>query len=223
MFGKVTSFGGLLLLAGGLALVTPDSAQAQHRGGGHFGGGHHGGFHGGGFHHGGFHHGGFHHRHFFPHHRSFHGFWGFWPGYYPYYSSYYPDSGYSGSYPYTYSSNWSSPAYDPGYYGDVTSSYPDSYFPSTAQPDTTAHITVSVPPGAEIWFDDHKTTAIGSVREFQSPPLTPGRRYAYEVRARWYENGQEVTQTQRVPVTSGAHVRVTFPVEPTKARTAPNH
>jgi hypothetical protein len=31
-----------------------------------------------------------------------------------------------------------------------------------------------------------------------------------------------VTQTQRVPVTAGAHVRVTFPVEPTKGQTALN-
>jgi uncharacterized protein (TIGR03000 family) len=79
-----------------------------------------------------------------------------------------------------------------------------------------------VPLDAKIWFDDTATTTTGSIREFQSPALAPGSKYAYEVRARWYENGQEVTRTQRVPVTAGGHVRVAFPALPTKARTAPN-
>jgi uncharacterized protein (TIGR03000 family) len=236
MFRKVFSLGGLLLLAGAAVLATPGSGQAQHRGGGGHGGGfhsggfNHGGFNHGGFNHGGFNHGGFHHRGF--DHRGFHGgrlWWypgyygayGGWPytyGYYPYYG-YYPDS-YDA---YGYSS--SSPAYDSGYYGaygSVTSSYPESYAPAAAQPDTSAHVDVSVPPDAEIWFEGSKMTSTGSVREFRSPPLAPGSRYAYAVRARWNENGHEVTQTQQVRVTAGAHVSVRFPVQPTGARTAPS-
>jgi hypothetical protein len=50
MFRKAFSFGGLLLLAGALVLVTPGFGQAQHRGGGGFShGGFNRGFHGGGF------------------------------------------------------------------------------------------------------------------------------------------------------------------------------
>jgi uncharacterized protein (TIGR03000 family) len=55
-------------------------------------------------------------------------------------------------------------------------------------------------------------TTGGSVREFQSPPLTPGHRYPDDVRARWNENGQEMTQTQKVEVTAGTNVIVNFPV-----------
>jgi uncharacterized protein (TIGR03000 family) len=262
MFGKAFSFGGLLLLAGAAVLVTPGSGLAQHHGGGGHGGGFHGGFsHGGGFHHGGFSHGGFNHgfhhggfNHSFNHgfhhdgfhdgfHHGFHhgGWW--YPGYYGYYGAWpsyygsYPYSGYSGYYPYTYSPDWSSPAYDSGYYGSyggVTPSYSDgyqAYYPpatvapnaASAQSDETAHVTVSAPSDAEVWFDGTKTTSTGSVREYQSPPLTPGSQYTYEVRARWNENGQKVTQTQQVKVTAGAHISVKFPLQPTKALTAPSH
>jgi uncharacterized protein (TIGR03000 family) len=88
--------------------------------------------------------------------------------------------------------------------------------------DTRAQITVSVPVDAEIWFEGSKTTSTGSVREFHSPPLTPGGRYPYEVRARWNENGHEVTQTQKVQVIAGTHVNMHFPLQPTNAPTAPS-
>jgi uncharacterized protein (TIGR03000 family) len=205
MFRKTLLFGGLLLLAAAAVLVTPGSGQAQHRGGGgHSGGrpigGFHGGAHSGGFHHGGFHHGGFHH--------------GGRNWSYPRYYGYYPYSGYADYYPDTSSPDWSSPPYDSGYYGsygDVTSS------------DARAQITVSVPADAEIWFEGTKMTSTGSVREYQSPPLTPGSRYTYDIRARWNENEHEVTQTQQVEFTAGTHVSVKFPVQLTKAPTAPSH
>jgi uncharacterized protein (TIGR03000 family) len=253
MFRKVLSFGGLLLLAGAAVLVTPGSSLAQpHGGGGHFSGSHigafhdgfhhsgfgglqHGDFHSGfgGFHHGGF--GGFHYPRYYGHYGTSPYYnYGYYPsyGYYPYdygYSPYY--GSYSDYYPYTYGSDWSSPSSDSGYYGsygDATPSYLDSAVSVNAQPDTRAQITVSAPADAEIWFNDTKTTLTGTtltgaVREYQSPPLTPGIRYTYEVRARWNENGHEVTQTQQVEVTAGAQVIVNFPVQPTKAPTAPSH
>jgi uncharacterized protein (TIGR03000 family) len=86
-----------------------------------------------------------------------------------------------------------------------------------AQADTSAHLTVTVPEGAEVWFDNTATTSTGSVRKYHSPPLTPGSRYTYSVRARWNESGREVTQTQQVEVTAGAHVNVRFPVPPKSA------
>ena len=73
---------------------------------------------------------------------------------------------------------------------------------------------MTVPAGAQVWFDGTATTSTGSVREFDSPPLTPGNRYSYEIQARWNENGQEVSQTQQVVVTAGAHVDVKFPAPP---------
>ena len=219
-----------------------------HSGGIHGGGfnrglshsGFHHGFHQHRFNHGfnahrfnhGFNHGG---RWWYPRYYGSYGAWPYYYGGYPYY-------GYSNYYPFTDSSGWSSPVYDSGYYGsygDVTPSYPYGttvvtppaagyqayYFGADSAPvqrDNAALVTVRAPADADIWFNGIKTTSTGAVREYQSPPLTPGSRYAYEVRARWYENGHEVTQTQRVPITAGAHVRVSFPVEPTKARTATN-
>jgi uncharacterized protein (TIGR03000 family) len=50
-----------------------------------------------------------------------------------------------------------------------------------------------------------------------TPPLTPGGRYGYDIKASWKENGHEVTQTQYIEVTAGAHINVTFP---TTAQTA---
>jgi uncharacterized protein (TIGR03000 family) len=237
MFQKAFSYGGMLLLAGAAVLVTPSSGQAQrggHGGGGHFGGGHFGGTHLGGGHFGGYH-GGFYRGGW--NHGGYGRAYG-WRGYHhPYYGvyGYYPYSygtGVYGSYPYSYDTYpyvGSDLGYDSGYYGsygDVTTSDSDGYasvtppagsyqsFYPTAQPDARAHVTATVPADAQIWFEGVPTTSTGTVREFNSPPLTPGSQYTYEVRASWNENGHEVTQTQQVKVTAGAHVNVTFPVRP---------
>src|SRR4051812_34185215 len=96
---------------------------------------------------------------------------------------------YYGSYGHDYPND----AYDPGYsnsYGDVM---PDSaggtppaaspagysqslYRPAIAatQADTIAHVTVRVPADANVWFENLPTTSTGPVREFNSPPLSPG-------------------------------------------------
>src|SRR5262249_29968432 len=176
----------------------------------HYGGAYYGGFYHGGAHYGGYHYG-----------RS-HGHYGYRYSY-PYYGGYgyYPYS--YGSYGYSYPSyDGSIPTYDSGYagsYGDgATSAVPSAgdyqaFYPpatDTAPSDTSAHVTVTVPAGAQVWFDDHPTTTTGSVRRFDSPALKPGSHYSYEVRARWNENGHEVTQTQKVGVAAGAHVDVKF-------------
>jgi uncharacterized protein (TIGR03000 family) len=127
-------------------------------------------------------------------------------------------------------------SYGSGAGSDVTSEaqlqFPDSYVPGTAtyerqnppypsaaatleavaQLDPTAHIAMRVPANAEVWFEGDRTTSTGEYRTFRTPPLTPGRRYTYEVRARWEENGRPVTHTQKVPVTAGADVTIDFPV-----------
>jgi uncharacterized protein (TIGR03000 family) len=83
--------------------------------------------------------------------------------------------------------------------------------PSTGAPgDTKAHVRVLVPANAEIWFDGDKTSQTGSVREFVSPPLTPATDFAYEIRARWLENGKVVDQTRTVTVRGGALTVVDF-------------
>lgn len=82
--------------------------------------------------------------------------------------------------------------------------------PRVVRPDPTAHVTVHVPPDAEVWFNGAKMELTGAIREFFSPPLTAGRRYSYQVRLRWKDKGQMVTQTRKVVVSAGARVHVDF-------------
>ena len=83
-----------------------------------------------------------------------------------------------------------------------------------------ARLSVRVPRDAAVWFEGSETTSMGPIREFQSPPLTPGSRYVYDIRARWNDNGHETTQTQNVEVAAGGHVTVNFPVPPKTAEQA---
>jgi uncharacterized protein (TIGR03000 family) len=71
-----------------------------------------------------------------------------------------------------------------------------------------------------VWFNGTKMKTTGSVREYQSPPLTPGSQYTYEVRAWWNADGHPVVQTQQVAVAPGGHVDVNFPVPTTTAGSA---
>jgi uncharacterized protein (TIGR03000 family) len=89
---------------------------------------------------------------------------------------------------------------------------PTVRLPRTAAPgENSTNIIVKVPPNAEVWFDQTKTTSSGPVREYRTPSLAPDRRYTYEVRARWEENGSEITQTQKVQFLGGSPVEVSFP------------
>ena len=177
--------GALAVLAAAL-LLGPQAALAQR--GGHGGsGGHHassGGYHGGssGYHGGSYHGGHYYHSHY-PY--SYGGYYPYWYyGYYPYAArSYYYDPGYA--YP------------PPADYGVVTSGV--------------VQVTVRVPdPNAQVWFGGVPTTQRGPVRQFQSPPLAPGRDYVYEVTAQWNAGGQSITQTRQVRVLAGANVVVDF-------------
>jgi uncharacterized protein (TIGR03000 family) len=208
MFRTAHTLGCILVLSVAAVLVTPGLSQAQR--GGHGGGGHYSGAHVGGYrgavHVGGYHAGGYHGDYRYPYARPYYGSYGYYPYLYNTYPSY--DSGYFGSY-----------GAAPPYYGDATYGTPSSdtyqafYPPPAARipSDTSAQISVSVPAGAEIWFDGAATTSTGTVRQFNSPPLTPGK-HAYQIRARWSENGHEATQSQRVEVTPGAQINMSFPI-----------
>jgi uncharacterized protein (TIGR03000 family) len=210
-------------------------AGSHFGGANHFGGGFRGGIHNGGMHYGGsrfgydwnrYYQGGYH-----PYYGRYRHFYGGY-GYYPYYGLYgsYPYSSYDyGVYPYL-----GSDAYDSGYtgaYGATTSSFDYGNTPinppvvspvmASAQPDPIAYVTVRVPGDAKLWFDDTLTTSTGSTRQFDTPPLTPGTPYSYEVRATWNDKGHEVTQTQHVEVTAGARIDIGFPIPPKTAADVP--
>ena len=73
-----------------------------------------------------------------------------------------------------------------------------------------ADITVLVPADAEVFFDGEPTVQKGAERRFVSPPLAVGKKYNYNVVARWKEGDKAVEQTRQVEVTGGAAVRVDF-------------
>src|SRR5205823_10705517 len=54
-----------------------------------------------------------------------------------------------------------------------------------------ASIDVLLPTDADLWFEGVKTVQTGSARHFISPPLVPGRNFAYQVHAAWIENRSE--------------------------------
>jgi uncharacterized protein (TIGR03000 family) len=69
-------------------------------------------------------------------------------------------------------------------------------------PDT-AVIVAHLPEDAEIWVEDSPTTQKGTVRQFVSPPLTPGKEYKYTVRVAWEEEGGKVSQVHTFPIRAG--------------------
>lgn len=234
MFGHTRSYLGLLLLAGAIVPWSAGtSLAAPGHFGGHAGGVHVGGFRAGGFHTGAIHAGGFHAGAFRP--GFAHGGFGrlaFYPGF----SRPYLGRGYYGvgGYGYPYFNSFAYPAYSTysypypsaGYYfpyedydvypnanGPIATLGAQQVVPAAPVPqnDRTAVIHVRVPPNAQVWFSGEKTTTTGTVREFQSPPLTPGAKYAYDIRARWMQDGRVMEQTQTVTVWAGADITATFP------------
>jgi uncharacterized protein (TIGR03000 family) len=66
-------------------------------------------------------------------------------------------------------------------------------------------------PEAELWVQNEPIESWGVSRQFQSPPLSAGSTYRYQVKARWLADGQFHTQTKTVKVQAGADVVVSFP------------
>ncbi len=76
--------------------------------------------------------------------------------------------------------------------------------------DNKAHIWLRVPESAEIWVNGVKTKQTGESRYFFSPPLTPGKKYSYQIRLRWLRNGKPVEETQRILIQAGLTIRRDF-------------
>jgi uncharacterized protein (TIGR03000 family) len=76
--------------------------------------------------------------------------------------------------------------------------------------DSAVRLDVIVPDTAEVWIEGVAMKQKGGVRKFVSPPLVPGGKYAYEVRARWTQDGRPIDQVHEVTVRAGELVRVDF-------------
>jgi uncharacterized protein (TIGR03000 family) len=102
-------------------------------------------------------------------------------------------------------------------YGYASSSVPDSgrrYGPMPRSADiSSTRLTIAAPKDAEIWVEGTKLDPGSSIRDFNTPPLDPGRPYRYTIRAKWVgSDGQAVTQAQDVMFFAGNGVIVRFPL-----------
>jgi uncharacterized protein (TIGR03000 family) len=82
--------------------------------------------------------------------------------------------------------------------------------PPPAPTDDRARLQILVPADAEVWFNGSPTTQRGGQRVFESPVLTPGHDYQYEIRAKWADNGRVVDRTRTVIVHANALVGLDF-------------
>lgn len=89
---------------------------------------------------------------------------------------------------------------EPGYFA------PREY----AVPDDAALINLRVPANAEVWLSGEKTTSTGSERAFVTPSLEAGRRFAYDIRVRWMENGKPMEKVQKVRVHPGDRLNLSI-------------
>ena len=71
-----------------------------------------------------------------------------------------------------------------------------------------AGIRILVPADAEVFFSGEPTTQKGTERLFTTPALQAGKKFHYDVLARWKENGKTVERKRRVDVSGGTTVRV---------------
>jgi len=131
--------------------------------------------------------------------------------------------GYGGYAPYyggpAYAS-YAAPVTDPGYIAPAVASNPQE------SPDNAAHLQFNVPEGAEVWFDSTLTKQTGSVREYTSPPLSPGRRFTYKISVRYRDaNGKEINDTRPIHVRANDWFSIDFtrpaPPEPPAQPKAP--
>jgi uncharacterized protein (TIGR03000 family) len=150
--------------------------------------------------------------------------WGrYWMGAYPYLGGY-GLGAYGLSYPY---SSGTGAYVDSAYYADGSAaraygSYLEqgnlssSYYPrfnssSIPEPaDDRAHVTIQSPTDAQVTVQGTILNATGAVRSFDSPPLVPGKRYTYDVEARWREDGKEVSQALSVDVSARSRTELIF-------------
>ena len=148
---------------------------------------------------------------------------GYYGGGYPYYDSAYnsypdySDFGYDTTPDYTYSS----PNYSSTPLGDANTATPPAPPPQSTIPDNAVLIGVRVPENAEIWIDGEKTSQTGAFREFVTPSLEPGQKFAYDIKARWTENGKEVNRDRKLNFYAGDRLMVNLMAPPKPAAKPP--
>jgi uncharacterized protein (TIGR03000 family) len=78
-------------------------------------------------------------------------------------------------------------------------------------PDNAAHLQLVVPQNAEVLFNGDPTTQTGTIREFVSPPLTPGKLFDYTITVRYPgADGNTVTDRRVIHVRANDWFRIDF-------------
>lgn len=109
---------------------------------------------------------------------------------------------------------WAGP--DNSNYGAVYGQPPPALAPVFVElppppPDNRARITLQLPrASAEVWVGNQKLEETGLTRNFVSTELNPAKSYSYNILVRWYENGVEKRNSQRVPVLANENPVVTI-------------
>jgi uncharacterized protein (TIGR03000 family) len=121
------------------------------------------------------------------------------PAWYPYVAPYpvYAPYASAGTAPNT--SAWPGSASTAGYYSQQEP-LPDPTGTMSSPPPGAALIRLYVPDEfAEVWFDGVQTSSVGTTRYYVTPELDD-KQYHYQVKARWRQNGQLVTEERRIAV-----------------------
>jgi uncharacterized protein (TIGR03000 family) len=99
----------------------------------------------------------------------------------------------------------------PPYANMPGANYSYGAYAGPAARDNLARLRVIVPGDAKVWFAGKATRQGGAERRFESPALTPGRSYSYDVKAQWRDkDGKEVTRTRHVDVSANSDRTVDF-------------
>jgi len=83
-----------------------------------------------------------------------------------------------------------------------------------AVPSDSVLLTVHVPTAARIYVNGAATTSTGSLRRYVSSGLEAGRRYGYEVRAEWTQDGRTLQQVKSVNLAPGQQASLAFELGP---------
>ncbi len=74
-----------------------------------------------------------------------------------------------------------------------------------------ANLKFTVPANAKLYVDGRLTTGSGTERNFTTPPLAPGQKFYYEVKAELLVNGTPVIEEKRVIIEAGNNIVESFP------------
>jgi uncharacterized protein (TIGR03000 family) len=111
-------------------------------------------------------------------------------------------------YSYSLASPWCGDFYGPIYFGNPDYDVIQPTVPPAPEqlPNMPkgANLEVILPDGSSVvWLDEYRTRSTGLERQYLTPPLEPGRKYTYTVKATWNQDGQVVKEERKVAVSAG--------------------